>query len=315
MDAFVAPKPAELSELIRNKALESGFTACGISSAELLEEPLRHFKHWLAEGMHADMAYLSREPEKRMDPTILVEGAKSVISLLYKYLPDPALVPGNTFSIARFALGLDYHVVLKNKMEELVQKIMPITGSFSYRLFTDSAPVAEKSWAAKSGLGWIGKNSLLINRESGSFLLICEIICDLELLPDKATYQPGCGNCTRCIDSCPTQAIYEAGKIDARKCLSYHTVETKTPVPEEFRAALGNKIYGCDICQEVCPYNKAIDYQQNSWLQPNPDLAKMTKEDWFNLSREEFGILFAKSGIKRLTYDGFMHKIRSVMLD
>ncbi len=301
----------EISGFIKEKATEIGFSACGISRARLLEEPFAKLLEWLQAGKHATMAYLERDPEKRMDPTILVEGAKSVISFLYKYKPSQEFVTVNNYKIARFALGADYHVVLKQKMEELVAEISAKFGPFKYRVFTDSAPVAEKSWAALSGLGWIGKNSLLINRTLGSFTFICEIICDLDLIPDEEVYSGSCGNCTKCIESCPTSAISEGGKVDARKCISYHTIETRDAIPAQILLFATDIIYGCDICQDVCPFNKGIEYQPNNWLEPKTYFAEMSKEDWEQLSEEKFDILFSTSGIKRLTYAGFMNKIRS----
>lgn len=300
-----------LSERIKQSALQAGFAACGISRAEALGASGDRYRQWIDEGRHAGMHYLSNNLEKRLDPTLLQEGTLSIISLLYPYYSPDTMNAESGYTIARFARGRDYHVVLKEKMQTLVREIQDIQGSFNYRCFTDSAPVSEKSWAVRSGLGRIGKNSLLIHPELGSFVFLCEILTDLDLHPDEALNGDPCGKCSRCIDHCPTQAIYEPGKIDANRCLAYHTIEYKDPVPEVLRPFLGGKIYGCDICQEVCPHNRDLHEIRDSWFKPDPALLAMTTQDWLELSPEKFNTLFRHSGIKRLGYEGLKNKILS----
>jgi len=302
----------ELSGRIKQLALETGFAACGINTVKHLENPDRIFRQWLAENRHAGMSYLEKNIEKRMNPALLHEGAASVISLLYPYYSEKQQHPDSWYKIARFARGADYHIVLKEKLHSLIERITEITGEFSYRVFTDSAPVAEKSWAALSGLGWIGKNSLLITKKHGSFVFICEIICNLKLSTNDTESANFCGNCTKCIEACPTQAIYEAGKIDAGRCIAYHTIEYKDEIPDSFKPFLNRNIYGCDMCQDVCPYNQKLPVNPDNWFDPSSALLNMTREDWENMSPENFRFLFRNSGISRLTYTGLMNKIRSV---
>jgi len=307
------PDAFSLTNWIKQQAAETGFTGCGINIAGHLEDPDRIFRQWLAENHHAEMSYLEKNIEKRMNPALLHEGAKTVISLIYPYYSAKEQHPDSGYKIARFAQGADYHIILKEKLQELIKKIMVKTGEFSFRVFTDSAPVAEKSWAALSGLGWIGKNSLLITKKHGSFVFICEIICNLDLQTEDTEIGNFCGNCTKCIDACPTQAIYEAGKIDAKKCIAYHTIEYKDEIPESIRPFLPRNIYGCDICQDFCPYNPKLSEPHNNWFEPSEKLLNMTRSEWDNLSTEEFKVMFRNSGISRLTYTGLMNKIRSVL--
>lgn len=306
------PDAFSLTNWIKQQAAETGFAACGIKTAGHLEDPDRIFRQWLDENHHAEMSYLEKNIEKRMNPALLHEGAKTVISLIYPYYSAKEQHPDSGYNIARFARGADYHIILKEKLQELIKKITVKTGEFSFRVFTDSAPVAEKSWAALSGLGWIGKNSLLITKKHGSFVFICEIICNLDLQTEDTEIGNFCGNCTKCIDACPTQAIYEAGKIDAKKCIAYHTIEYKDEIPESIRPFLHRNIYGCDICQNVCPYNQKLSESRNNWFEPSEKLLNMTRSEWDNLSPEEFKVMFRNSGISRLTYTGLMNKIRSV---
>ncbi len=302
---------AGLKEWLNRAALETGFAACGISRAEVLPDAGDRFRKWIEEGRNAGMQYLANNHAKRFDPRLLVEGTKSIISLIYPYYSSKTHHPDSFYRIARFARGNDYHTVLKEKMQVLVQEIERRTGAFSYRCFTDSAPVSEKSWAVRSGLGRTGKNSLLLHPKHGSYIFICEILCDLEIEPDTELQKDPCGTCTKCIDHCPTRAIYEAGKIDANRCLSYHTIEYKAPVDESLRPFLDGKIYGCDICQDVCPHNRNLSENPESWFQPDEALLNMTREDWLKLSPEEFSRLFRHSGIKRLGFEGLKNKIFS----
>lgn len=301
-----------LSDWIKKQALDCGFVACGISQAQPLIFQKEIFHKWLLEGRNAGMLYLGNNLEKRMDPTLLQEGSSSVISLIYSYYSGKEQNPASFFKIAKFARSKDYHIVLKEKLTDLTRKIESRTGAFKYRLFADSAPVSEKSWAVKSGLGWIGKNSLMINKNFGSFIFICEIICDIKLKPDTELYGDHCGNCTICIDCCPTGAIYEEGRIDASLCIAYHTIEHKEEIPKHVKSSLNGNIYGCDICQDVCPFNRNLAPVTGNWFEPKPEILEMVKTDWLRLEKKHFTVLFNETSLSRLTYEGLMNKIKSV---
>lgn len=285
-----------LSKTIKQLSKTAGFIDCGIAVARRLDEEEAKLKNWLSQGFHAEMQYMENHFEKRLDPTLLVPGSKSVISFLYNYFPAESQ---NTEApiIAKYAYGEDYHTVIKDKLYSLVQELQQQIGTFNYRIFVDSAPVMERQWAALSGLGWIGKNSLLLRKGLGSYFFIGSIICDLDLEPDTPVTDH-CGTCTACIDACPTQAIVANQVVDAGKCISYLTIEKKGDIPVEFHDQMSNRIFGCDICQEVCPWNHfSIPHQEprfepNSWIQWN-------KKDWETMDEVLFESHFSLSPLKR----------------
>ena len=298
------------TDLIKRKALELGFSSCGISQARFLKEEEQKFEKWLSNGYQGNMSYLERNIDKRLDPRILVPGSKSVISLTYNYYPPKKLSNKNNFIISKYAYGRDYHKVLKKKLRHLFYYMKENIGSIEGRVFVDSAPVHERAWAKLSGLGWIGKNSLLINKNIGSYFFISEIICDLELEYDSPVSNR-CGNCTKCIDACPTNAITQAQVIDANKCISYLTIENKDTIPEELKNEMNQSIFGCDICQDICPWNKFSTPHKEKEFLPNKKLKKLRKKDWIELTEETFNRIFEGSAIKRAKYNGLKRNIRA----
>lgn len=293
------------SNQIKEKAIALGFDACGISAVEELTEEKTQLQKWLSKGYHGEMAYMARNLEKRVDPSLLVEGSKSVISVLLNYFPEKGLHPESHYQISKYAFGLDYHYVIKDKLKTLMDFVQQEYPNVVMRAFTDSAPVLDRSWAVRSGLGWMGKNTLLINKKLGSFFFIGEIILDLDLKADMPFEQEYCGKCTKCIDACPTNALGDAYVMDARKCISYLSIESKQEIPEELQSKLQNWIYGCDICQDVCPWNSRSKPTNELTFKISDGLALMKKEDWENLEKPQFKKLFknspiSRSGFKRL---------------
>lgn len=302
--------PAKNTFLIKSKALELGFDACGISQAEPLEEDALHLKQWLEKRFNAEMSYMENYFEKRTNPVFLVEGAKSIITVLLNYKPAKKMNAAQSgYRISCYAYGEDYHFVIKDKLKRLEKFIQESIGPLNSRRFVDSGPVMERVWAARSGLGWIGKNSLLISKNLGSFVFIGEIIVDLPLIYDQpmADY---CGSCTRCIDSCPTNAIIAPKVIDSRRCISYLTIEKKGALPIEFNGKYKDWIFGCDICQEVCPWNHTKNPTIETAFHPPDELLSLNKEDFENLSEERFQKIFRKSAVKRIKYKGLKRNIR-----
>jgi epoxyqueuosine reductase len=280
---------------------------CGISKASFLEEEAPRLAKWLKEGNHGKMGYMENHFDKRLDPTKLVPGAKSVVSLLYNYSTKD-VQPEGAPKIAKYAYGEDYHYVIKDKLRSLVDKITDTIGSVDGRVFVDSAPVLEKSWAAKSGLGWIGKNTNLIHPREGSFFFLAELIIDLPLESD-GPMKDYCGTCTKCIDACPTDAL-KPYEIDARKCISYLTIELKDEViPSDFKDKMENWMFGCDICQDVCPWNRFSKEHNELRFLPKEDIKSMHIEDWRELSKEVFNKIFKKSAVKRTKYTGLKRNI------
>lgn len=299
----------KISYLIKQKALELGFAAIGFSKANFLEKESQQLKKWLYNDLHGEMHYMENHFEKRTDPRKLVESAKSVISVLYNYFPEKNQID-NTYKISKYAYGKDYHYVVKEKLNLLFDFIHTEISKIEGRAFVDSAPVMDKVWAAKSGLGWIGKNTNLISKEFGSFFFIGELIIDLELEYDKAI-KDYCGTCTKCIDACPTNAL-KPYQLDARKCISYLTIEKKGEIPEEFKGKWDNWIFGCDICQDVCPWNpKAIFHNQDQFL-ISDQLQEMKKEDWQNLQKSDFKKLFNNSPVERTKFEGLKRNIEFI---
>ena len=299
------------SQLVKRLAKEIGFSSCGISKARFLHEEEKKFEDWLRQGYQGSMSYLERNFDKRLDPTKLVPGAKSVISLSYNYFPPKKLISENNFIISKYAYGRDYHKVLRSKLKKLFIKIRDKIGEVEGRVFVDSAPIHERAWARLSGVGWIGKNSLLINKNQGSYFFLAEIICDLDLEYDEPVLNR-CGNCTRCIDACPTDAITKAQVIDANKCISYLTIENKEKIPKELRGSINNSIFGCDICQDVCPWNKkSVPHNEKEFI-PKKELRDLKKKDWIELTEDTFNKIFEGSAVKRTKFRGLKRNIKTV---
>jgi epoxyqueuosine reductase len=296
------------TKTIKSIASDLGFDFCGVSKAGFLEEEAPKLENWLKKGYHGKMQYMENHFDKRLDPTKLVEGAKSVVSLMYNYYPEQDLVKSDSYKIAKYAYGKDYHFIIKDKLKDFMSRIHEEIGEVDGRIFVDSAPVLERQWAAKSGLGWLGKNSLLLNKERGSFYFLAELIIDLELEED-GPMQDYCGTCTKCIDACPTDAIVGDGVVDGSKCISYLTIELKDDLPSEFSNKMGNWVFGCDICQDVCPWNRFSKSHQEEAFQPHPGLSEMDKQDWEEMTKEVFNEVFRKSAVKRTKYSGLMRNI------
>ena len=300
------------TEIIKRKAGDLGFSSCGISKTRFLKEEEKKFEDWLNNGYQGSMNYLNKNFDKRLDPRKLVHGSKSIISLTYNYYPPKKLVKKNNFIISKYAYGKDYHRILKKKLRKLFFFIKENVGNVEGRVFVDSAPVHERAWAKLSGLGWIGKNSLLINKNMGSYFFIAEIISDLDLEYDSPVSDM-CGKCTRCIDACPTDAITKAQVIDAQKCISYLTIENKKEIPKELQKNMNGYIFGCDICQEVCPWNKfSTPHNEESFL-PNKEIKKHRKKDWIELTEETFNVIFKGSAVKRAKYSGLKRNIKTYL--
>lgn len=307
-----ASAAATNTALIKEKAKELGFSQCAVAKAGFLEEEAPRLEAWLNQNRHGQMHYMANHFDKRLDPTKLVPGAKSVISFLYNYFPEQELSQGSHYKIAKYAYGTDYHFVIKDKLRVLLQYIQDTIGEVDGRAFVDSAPVMERQWAQKSGLGWLGKNSLLLNKQKGSFFFLAELILDLELKPDLPMAKDFCGSCTRCIDACPTEAIVKPGQVDGSRCISYYTIELKEAIPKEVEGKFENWIFGCDICQDVCPWNRFSKPHQEPEFQPHPDMQSMKKADWEEISKEVFNKVFKKSAVKRSKYEGFKRNIAFV---
>ncbi|GMN06011.1 tRNA epoxyqueuosine(34) reductase QueG [Croceitalea sp. MTPC5] len=295
------------SNLIKAEAKRLGFLSCGISKAEFLEEEAPRLEQWLNENRHGKMSYMESHFDKRLDPTKLVEGSKSVISLLLNYYPQDKQGE-NTYKISKYAYGQDYHHIIKSKLKMLQWFISEEIGSVQGRAFVDSAPVLDKAWAAKSGLGWIGKHSNLLTQQVGSFYFIAELIVDIELDYDTPVTDH-CGTCTACIDACPTEAIVEPYVVDGSKCISYFTIELKNEIPNEFQGKFDDWMFGCDVCQDVCPWNRFSKAHQEPLFNPHPDLLDMTKKDWEEITEDVFKTVFQKSAVKRTKFSGLKRNI------
>lgn len=300
------------SQFIKAKAVELGFDFCGISTAEFLEEEAPRLENWLNGQMHGQMHYMANHFDKRLDPRKLVDGAKSVISVLLNYYPEKCLpATENDLKLSKYAYGTDYHFVLKDKLKEFISQIQQEIGEVNGRVFVDSAPVMDKVWAAKSGLGWVGKHTNLINREIGSFFFIGEIICDLDLWPD-GPMKDYCGTCTRCVDACPTNAIVAPYVVDGSKCISYFTIELKEAIPAEVKGKFENWIFGCDICQDVCPWTRFSRPHQTPEFDLHPELAEFTNKDWEEITQDVFQEIFRRSAVKRTKLEGLQRNVMFV---
>ncbi|MDF0716860.1 tRNA epoxyqueuosine(34) reductase QueG [Muricauda sp. 334s03] len=295
------------TRLIKTEAKRLGFLSCGVSKAEFLEKEAPRLEKWLNQSMHGEMQYMENHFDKRLDPTKLVEGSKSVISLLLNYFPSEEQNQ-DSYKISKYAYGMDYHFVIKNKLKSLLHYIQEKIGEVHGRAFVDSAPVLDKAWAARSGLGWIGKNSNLLTQQVGSFYFIAELIVDLELEYDTPVTDH-CGTCTACIDACPTEAIVQPYVVDGSKCISYLTIELKNEIPSEFDGKLDDWMFGCDVCQDVCPWNRFSKSHSEPLFNPHPDLLDFTKKDWEEITEDVFQKVFKKSAVKRTKLSGFQRNV------
>jgi epoxyqueuosine reductase len=294
---------------IKTKATELGFDFCGVSRADFLENEAPRLENWLNRNQHGQMAWMANHFDKRLDPRKLMEGARSVVSVLLNYYPEKRLPEGpDDYKISKYAYGTDYHFVLKDKLKSLLAFIHTEIGEVQGRAFVDSAPVMDKVWAARSGLGWVGKHSNLLNRDMGSFFFIGELVLDLDLAPDGPVGDY-CGTCTRCVDACPTDAITEPYVVDGSKCISYFTIELKEAIPREVKGQFENWIFGCDICQDVCPWNRFSKPHQTPEFDLPPELKAMSNSDWEEITEEVFRELFRRSPVKRTKLEGLKRNV------
>lgn len=300
---------SKISSAVKEKALELGFADCGFSKAESLPEDAPRLREWLDQGYHARMGYMDNHFEKRCDPTLLVEGALSVISLLYNYYTDKKQKDPEAPVISKYAYGKDYHFVMKEKMNQLFDFIKSQHPEAEGRIFVDSAPVLDRAWARKAGLGWIGKNSNLISRKAGSFVFIGEIILNLELDYNQVPEGDFCGSCNRCIEACPTQAILDHRILDSERCISYQTIENRGEISQDLEGKLSGRVFGCDICQDVCPWNRKAILHTEAEFEPSSNLLDMSAEQWSQLNKEGYRELFSSSPVERAGYK----KLRSNM--
>ena len=298
------------TRFIKAKSEELGFFYCGISKATFLEDEAPHLERWLNKGMHGKMSYMENHFDKRLDPRLLVDGAKSVVSLLFNYYPEETL--SSEFKLSKYAYGEDYHYVIKDKLKDFMLAIQQEIGEVGGRVFVDSAPVLDKAWAKRSGLGWVGKHSNLISKQAGSFFFIAELILDIELIPD-GPIKDYCGTCTRCIDACPTEAIVEPYVVDGSKCISYVTIELKDQLlPSEFKGKMDNWFFGCDVCQDVCPWNRFSKSTDESRFSLSAELKALAGSNWRDLTAEVFREVFKNSPLKRAKFEGIQRNINFI---
>jgi epoxyqueuosine reductase len=295
------------TDLIKAEAQRLGFLACGISKATFLEEEAPRLEKWLNDKRHGEMSYMENHFDMRLDPRLIFDGAKSVISLLLNYYPSEQQNP-ESYKISKYAYGQDYHFVIKDKLKILLETLNEQIGEINGRAFVDSAPVLDKAWAQRSGLGWVGKNNNLISKKTGSFFFVCELVVDIELDYDNPTTDH-CGKCTACIDACPTQAIVEPYLVDGSKCISYFTIELKDAIPLEMKGKFDDWMFGCDVCQDVCPWNRFSKPHTEPLFQPHTNLIKYNKSDWDDISSEVFNQIFKKSAVKRTKLSGLHRNI------
>ncbi|UYW00767.1 tRNA epoxyqueuosine(34) reductase QueG [Flavobacterium agricola] len=295
------------SDLIKAEAQRLGFLACGISKATFLETEAPRLEKWLSEKRHGQMQYMENHFDMRLDPRLIVDGAKSVVSMLLNYYPAEQQNP-ESYKISKYAYGQDYHHVIKTKLKEMLHTLNEQIGEVNGRAFVDSAPVLDKAWAQRSGLGWVGKNNNLISRKTGSFFFICELVLDIDLAYDNPTTDH-CGTCTACIDACPTEAIVEPYLVDGSKCISYFTIELKDAIPTEMQGKFDDWMFGCDVCQDVCPWNRFSKPHAEPLFAPNTDLLKYSKSDWEEINLEAFNKIFSKSAVKRTKISGLQRNI------
>ena len=304
---FIVNDKSKYTQLIKSEAKRLGFLSCGISKAEFLEEEAPRLENWLKNNMQGEMAYMENHFDKRLNPTLLVPDSKSVISLLLNYFPSETQISEN-YKISKYAYGTDYHFVIKDKLKQLMEFISEEIGEVHGRAFVDSAPVLDKAWAAKSGLGWVGKHSNLLTKQLGSFYFIAELIIDLDLEYDSPVTDH-CGSCTACIDACPTNAIVADRVVDGSKCISYYTIELKNVIPTSEKGKFDDWMFGCDICQDVCPWNRFSKAHSEPLFNPHPELLSMTKKDWEEITETVFQKIFKNSAVKRTKFSGLKRNI------
>ncbi|MDX1439264.1 MAG: tRNA epoxyqueuosine(34) reductase QueG [Rubricoccaceae bacterium] len=312
MPGFDANAQETLAHDLKQQAQRIGFDACGITEAVRLDNEARILEKWLMDGRHATMQWMENHFEKRVDPRELVQGARTVVSLLHSYYQPREHVPSSgAGKISRYAWGDDYHEVLKEKLAELYDWLDTRVGGVSGRIFVDSAPVLDKVWAQRAGLGWIGKHTNLISREIGSYFFVAEMIVDVPIAPDAPFSKDYCGSCTRCIDACPTDAIHQPYAVDSNRCISYWTIEHREDdVPDDLARDFGTWIFGCDICQDVCPWNKFRQPTRDSRFLPREGIADTDLQEWVELSIEEYRKRFKRSPVKRARFEGFQRNVR-----
>lgn len=297
------------SEMIKAEASRLGFMQCGIAKAAFLEEEAPKLEKWLENKHHGQMAYMENHFDKRLDPRLLVDDSKSVISLTLNYFPEERQTDPNAPKISKYAYGADYHQVIKDKLFQLLNFIGEEIGEVAGRAFVDSAPVLDRAWAKRAGIGWIGKNSNLINKKNGSFFFLAELIVDLELAYDSPFQTDHCGTCTKCIDACPTEAILSPFVIDANKCISYLTIELREEIDPAFQNKMDNWMFGCDVCQDVCPWNRFSAPNVEPLFKPNEQLLQMKREDWLDITEDVFKTIFKNSAVKRTKFKGLTRNI------
>jgi len=302
-------KTSAYSQLIKDEAKNLGFIFCGIAKADFLEDEAPRLEAWLKKGMHGEMQYMENHFDKRLDPRLLVDGAKSVISLGLNYYTEDLQLDASSPKISKYAYGADYHHVIKEKLKRLLETINEKIGEVGGRAFVDSAPVLDKAWAKMAGLGWIGKNTNLINQKAGSFFFLAELVVDIELEYDIAPTADHCGTCTRCIDACPTEAIVAPYIVDGSRCISYLTIELKNEIPKEFSGKMDNWMFGCDVCQDVCPWNKFSVLNTEPSFAPHSDLLQLNKKDWQEITEDVFQKVFKNSAVKRTKFNGLKRNI------
>jgi len=299
----------QLSAFIKQEAVSLGFAACGIAPAAKLEEDAIHLNDWLGKGFHAGMGYMHKHADLRSNPELLVENAKSVVVFLYNYYPQEIMESNSSYLISAYAYGKDYHDVIREKLNILISKLKELVPEISIRGFVDSAPVLERAWATRAGLGWIGKNSMLISKKNGSYFFISELITNLELEYDQPMGGNYCGDCSRCMDACPTSAITDLRTVNANKCISYLTIENKDEIPASVKGKYEKWIFGCDICQQVCPWNRYSFPHSEPAFEPVPGLKQFNKEDWEQMDEQQFKSIFNKSAVKRAKFAGLRRNI------
>lgn len=298
----------EISQFIKQESIALGFLTCGISKARFLEEEAPRLESWLKSNLHGEMSYMENYFDKRLDPRKLVEGCKSIISLSFNYYPEEQQRT-DSYKISKYAYAEDYHEVIKRKLRVLIEKLQIKIGAINARSFVDSAPVMDKVWAKESGLGWVGKHSNLISKSQGSFFFLAEILIDIECEYDQAFQTDHCGTCTKCIDACPTEAIVSPYIVDGSKCISYFTIELKKEFESNMDLKFDDWIFGCDVCQDVCPWNRFSIPHQHQEFMIKEEIKNYTKKDWEEISEEKFKIIFKNSPIKRSKYEGFKRNI------
>ncbi len=305
---------AQHTKTVKSIAQAMGFDECGIATAHRLDDDAKRLEDWLSKGFHGEMKYMENHFDMRVDPTKLVPGAKSVITLLYNYYPEEIQSAGLP-QVAKYAYGKDYHLVIREKLKQFLHQINLTIGEIEGRGFVDSAPVLERAWAVNSGLGWIGKNGNLINKKKGSFFFIATLITDLELTPDQPYIQDYCGTCNRCIEACPTEAILPNKEIQATQCISYFTIELKDAIlPQQYEGKADEWIFGCDICQDVCPWNRFSKPHHEKDFSTNPEILSFSIQDWLNLDKESFNSLFRESPLKRSKWEGLQRNLKNYQL-